>query len=264
MLNTATDTRIGPSRMYVDLSREWAALGLTAVRVDLSGIGDTPARDGMRENWAFSPSFVRDVQTILDFLVARGVKRVVLMGLCSGAYLAYHTAVADPRVAGTLLVNPQSFHYREGDEFVRTTEFKSMGFYRSALFRGETWKKALRGEVHLAGIARTVAHKLVARGRARLSRLAAKTNAERSPSVDVAEYLEEMCDRGVDVHFVFGDTDPGLDYLRSHLREREESLRARKNFHVSIIDDVDHTFTRSWARRVLFDRLTAHVVERFG
>jgi hypothetical protein len=261
MLNTATDTRVGPNRMYVDLARDWAGLGFTVLRVDLSGIGDTPARDGVRENAAFSPRFVDDAKSAMDFLSTRGVDRFVLMGLCSGAYRSYHTAVADRRVAGAILLNPQSFHYRDGDEFVR---IRAVHYYRHAVLRGETWKKALRGDIDFKNLAPLLAHKLKQAAEARVESVAAKLRGRRDPSLDVAEFLEDLCARNVDLEFIFGATDPGLDYLLGHLGNKEKKLRAHPSFHVRIVDGTDHTFTRHWAREELATIMTEHLVGRFG
>ena len=41
-LNVSTDEHTGPSRLWVELSRRWAALGLQCLRFDLTGIGDSP------------------------------------------------------------------------------------------------------------------------------------------------------------------------------------------------------------------------------
>ena len=95
-----------------------------------------------------------------------GARRFVLVGLCSGAYLAYHSAVQDPRVVGIVGVNPQTFICKEGDSLdVRQRQtLKSMGYYRRALLRMETWRRAIKGELHLGQISQV----LVSRGWRRL------------------------------------------------------------------------------------------------
>ena len=42
-LSVANEHRIGPGRLWVDLSRRWAAAGLRCFRIDLSSLGDSPA-----------------------------------------------------------------------------------------------------------------------------------------------------------------------------------------------------------------------------
>ncbi len=114
-LNVGANHRVGPGRMYVSLARDMAALGYLAFRFDVAGLGDSQA-DAGRERQIYSPDSVRDVRAAVAMLAARrGVERVVLVGVCSGAYLAFHAGLADPRVAGQILINPQTFEWKESD-----------------------------------------------------------------------------------------------------------------------------------------------------
>lgn len=262
-LNTSTDPRVGPNRMYVDFGRQWAAEGFTVARFDLSGVGDTPAREGHPENTVYSPQFVGDARASMDFLAQRGVERFVLVGLCSGAYVAYHTAAVDPRATGLVLINAQTFRWHPGDQLdVRTTDFKSPGFYLRAMFRGETWEKVRRGNIFYRGIAVAMVHKAIEEARARVASIVARRRGEKVPELHVAEYLAAICDRGSDVYFLFSENDPGLDHLRAYLQDR--ALLARPQFHVERIEGPDHTFTRVWARRALYQQLTRHLLKKFG
>src|SRR5262249_27402146 len=53
-LNAGAVHRVGPNRMYVDLARSWAEHGLTSLRLDLSGLGDSPPAPGAPENKIYS------------------------------------------------------------------------------------------------------------------------------------------------------------------------------------------------------------------
>ena len=44
-VNNGFGSHVGPSRLWVVLARRWAAAGLRCVRLDLSGIGDSPSRE---------------------------------------------------------------------------------------------------------------------------------------------------------------------------------------------------------------------------
>jgi pimeloyl-ACP methyl ester carboxylesterase len=102
-LNVACEHHIGPGRQWVELAREWAALGYRCVRLDQSGIGDSPVRPGQRRNVAFAPQWLDDVRTVVTQLAADG-SRVVIVGLCSGAYSALEAAFVSP-VDAILAVN---------------------------------------------------------------------------------------------------------------------------------------------------------------
>jgi alpha-beta hydrolase superfamily lysophospholipase len=102
-LNVACEHHIGPGRQWVELAREWAALGYRCVRLDQSGIGDSPVRPGQRSNVAFAPQWLDDVGTVVTQLAADG-SRVAIVGLCSGAYSGLEAAFVSP-VDAILAVN---------------------------------------------------------------------------------------------------------------------------------------------------------------
>ncbi|MBU7574157.1 MAG: alpha/beta fold hydrolase [Hydrogenophaga sp.] len=104
ILNAGIIHRVGPNRMHVLLARALAAAGFGVLRVDLSGLGDSEARDD-----ALPPldATLADIREILDMLQAtRQVQRVVLVGLCSGADHSIIYAGTDERVVGVALMDP--------------------------------------------------------------------------------------------------------------------------------------------------------------
>ena len=115
LLNVGSNHHIGPHRMYVTLSRELAALGFSAFRLDVAGLGESARPSGGKENSLYAHQSILDVQQAMTFLTRIiDAERFVLCGICSGAYLAFHATAADPRVSGQILVNPQTFEWREG------------------------------------------------------------------------------------------------------------------------------------------------------
>lgn len=110
LLNAGVIHRVGPHRLHVRLARTLAAAGRAALRIDLSGIGDSrPLAQGR----GFRDSAVADVAAALDHLQARlGTRRALLFGICSGADNALAAALHDPRVAGIVLVDPHAYATR--------------------------------------------------------------------------------------------------------------------------------------------------------
>ena len=107
--------RAGNHRLYVSLARHWAARGFAVFRFDASGMGDSPPHPGAPEGYVYSPHARDDARRVMDHLAReREHDWFVLVGLCSGAYVAFHAAVADPRVAGLVMMNALTFHWREG------------------------------------------------------------------------------------------------------------------------------------------------------
>ena len=104
ILNAGIVHRVGPYRMFVSLARRLAAAGSFVVRFDLSGIGDSETRnDGL----APLDSSLADIREVLDTLEStRQIRRVVLVGLCSGADQAVIYGANDPRVVGVVMIDP--------------------------------------------------------------------------------------------------------------------------------------------------------------
>ncbi|HEX8030928.1 MAG TPA: alpha/beta fold hydrolase [Vicinamibacterales bacterium] len=106
-LNAGVIHRVGPHRLHVNLARRLATAGVTSLRLDLSGIGDSRSIPGAL---SFRQSAVADTRAAMNWLAAEtGHARFVLFGLCSGADNAIATAMADERVAGLVLLDPPAY-----------------------------------------------------------------------------------------------------------------------------------------------------------
>jgi pimeloyl-ACP methyl ester carboxylesterase len=105
--NIGMHHRIGPFRIYVEVSRRLAAAGFTVLRFDLAGMGDSAAR-----NDAPTPSAraVRDVEDAMSWLTANcGITEFLLVGLCSGVDSTHAVAVNDARVKGAVFIDGYSY-----------------------------------------------------------------------------------------------------------------------------------------------------------
>lgn len=112
ILNAGVIHRIGPHRSSVKLARGLASRGISAVRFDLSGVGDSRAPRAASD---FRTQAVQDVQAVMDAMQARhGVSRFALIGICAGAVNAYATALADDRVAGVYMVDGYLYSTNKG------------------------------------------------------------------------------------------------------------------------------------------------------
>ncbi len=108
--NVGLAHRIGPHRLNVRLARAVAQAGLTAMRFDLSGIGDSSA---VRSDGNYLDQAVRDMQAAMTALETRfGIHHFVVFGICSGAVNAYSVAKADSRVKGILMLDGFSYPSR--------------------------------------------------------------------------------------------------------------------------------------------------------
>jgi exosortase A-associated hydrolase 1 len=131
--------RVGTHGRFVQLARALASGGVTVLRFDYRGMGDSA-----REMRGFE-DIEADIRAAVDTLLAEvpEVERIHLFGLCDGASAAAMYAANDPRVVGLILANP----------WVRTdaTEVKALvkHYYLGRLLARDFWIKVWRREFHL-------------------------------------------------------------------------------------------------------------------
>lgn len=140
LLNAGVLHRIGPNRINNTMARRLAQSGAVAIRFDFSGLGDSPARALPRP---FVESVVTETREAMDVLASRwGVRRFVLIGICSGADNALHVATIDDRVMGAALIEPYSV----------PVSGSLLYSYRRKLFNPRSWARMLFGKSELWSI----------------------------------------------------------------------------------------------------------------
>jgi alpha-beta hydrolase superfamily lysophospholipase len=242
MLNVGTNHRVGPNRLYVRMARRWAAQGYRAFRFDLAGLGDSGSAAGFSATRLFDKASVSDVQLAMDALAERGCKHFIVIGLCSGAYVAFQAVLADPRVVGQVLMNPRRLVGKE-DATLQTAmsqNFKSTQFYTKQLFDPSTYRRLLQGDIDVRGIA----GRMRVLAELRVQRLLERVSRRAPAEDDMLAQLGRACARGVDALFIVSNEDDGLDYLELQLGPRGRHMRKFSNFRMQFIDG-DHTFSRA-------------------
>ncbi|HSV69331.1 MAG TPA: alpha/beta fold hydrolase [Methylibium sp.] len=266
MLNSGSVHHIGPNRLWVELARDWAARGAAVLRLDLSGIGDSPARPGADENIVYSPHAAADIAAALARLRAStGVDDCRLLGLCSGAFHAFKAAVADQPVQACLMVNPLTFFWDPRwvtNEGLRDYEpIELMARYRRLAFTRHPWRKLLALDLDLGAIAAVAARRLTTLARGFAAETARRLGLPLRD--DLARDIEKASGAGRLLHFVFSAGDPGLELLQLQGGRTVRRLEAGGRLTIALIDGADHTFTRRARRDMLvsqLDRLAGLVV----
>ena len=124
--------RVGACRVHVKLARRLADEGYPVLRFDFSGIGDSAVR---RDDLAFEESAVVELQEAMNYLTtATGAKRFIVMGLCSGADMAFSVAEVDSRVVGLAVFDPWAY---------RTPAYY-WKHYGPKLFKASVWMNSWR------------------------------------------------------------------------------------------------------------------------
>jgi alpha-beta hydrolase superfamily lysophospholipase len=262
MLNVGGNYRIGPNRVYVKLARQLAAAGYQAFRMDVGGIGDSRVDAGFSSASMYRIDATADVSAAIDMLAARGCKRFYLLGICSGSYLAFQTALADPRVSGQVLMNSRLLEWdatRSGPwQSSMQQYYKSTRYYQRALLRSEVYARLLRGHIDVRGIA----GRLWTLAEARMKRALLRALGGATPQEDVLARFKQLSERGADTLVVMSEADDGLDYMEFHLGRRGARMKGRPGFRMVLIEDADHTFSTVASQRAVIDTVRSHLDAR--
>lgn len=117
-VNAGAIDRTGPSRMWVEAARRWAATrGVRSLRVDIEGIGESEGPDNAYVDSArfHDAPLVDQVHHTLDYLQAQGIAdRFLLVGMCAGAFWSYHASVDDPRISAFVSLNQRVLVWDDG------------------------------------------------------------------------------------------------------------------------------------------------------
>jgi dienelactone hydrolase len=241
-LHSGAIRRVGPSRMWVDVARRWAAHGIPSLRLDVEGIGDAGgAVAPFRSDEDFhNPRHLSQVEAAIDLLRERGVaERFVLIGLCSGAFWSFHVALDHPRVSACVLVNPRALIYDPALAPARDI--------RRSLSQPLTWRR-FRDNVTWARIT-AVVRWLLSTVRQRLAQLATRQQAV--PLSDrVASQVCALRDTGKLVTLVFAEREPLEEELvRSGVMAQMQDW---PTFTVERVAVHDHTLRPMWAQQQLY------------
>lgn len=108
LLSPGVKMRVGPERLYCTLTERLVSLGLSVLRFDFYGLGDSEGEvteELLKDvyNHIEVGRFVDDTVDSMDWMAKTcGAQRFVLAGLCGGAITGLLTAKVDARVAGLL------------------------------------------------------------------------------------------------------------------------------------------------------------------
>jgi alpha-beta hydrolase superfamily lysophospholipase len=248
-LNAGRIGHHGPARLWVDLARSWAAQGLRCLRVDLSGIGDSPTRPGRTELVEFPADALEDLADVQRVVTDARGGEVVLVGLCSGGYHAIEAAFAAP-IASVSLINPAITYYRFVQHPARRFEPNQAHRFDDR----EGW-----------GATRPFIGKV-------LERLApARDAALRVPgswwvmkrwfvTSSPARTFDRLVRSGVDVQLIAG-TGEARKLCRGE-EGRYRSLGRTRRFSMEVLPHLEHTLMERTGRERVTALLHAHVARR--
>ena len=97
----------GPFRMHVDIAQSLEKRGISSLRFDLSGIGESL---GIGASGKSIDRAAAEAREAMDYLMqTHGIKQFILFGLCSGADDSIQTALKDKRVKGVITLDGAAY-----------------------------------------------------------------------------------------------------------------------------------------------------------
>ncbi len=235
--------RAGSHRQFTLLARYLANQGISSIRFDYRGMGDS---EGNMRNFENVDLDIRSaINTLTKY--APSMRHVAIWGLCDAASAALYYSQTDSRVTRLILLNP----------WVRTEAGASRArlkhYYLSRLMQRSFWKKLLSGNVALG--------KSV--GELSKSAHSAATTSSSSVSAPIdsrhgsAGYIDRMR-LGLtrfdgEVFFLLSGNDLVAQEFQTLIGSDKhwKKLLRNQGCHTHIISDANHTFSRDeWRNSV--------------
>jgi pimeloyl-ACP methyl ester carboxylesterase len=258
--------------LNVLIARRLAAERFRCLRVDLSGFGDSRLEVDVDVNDVYPATAFRDVDLVMKQVEQRlGAKRVVLMGLSSGAYAAFQSAAQIPNrsLVESVLINPLRFYWNATKS--PSDSLFPFDFYRSVAFEKTRWLKLISGRSRI-GVMGAIK---VLGANFRLWKLFggckdySVTEAEKNGTFshplrdDLPGDLKKIVGLNRNLAMFFSRSDPGFHVLNYHAKRTADELQAAGKLKISFIEDADHTFSRRAAREDLIQAVAAHLRDRY-
>jgi len=244
LFNAGMIDHVGPSRLWVEFAREWAAGGMRVLRFDLSGLGDSPVRPGQAEDIVYPPEALDDLAEVVSAMGPDGAGEIVLSGLCSGGYHSVEGGIA-LGVGAVCLINPSLIaapaeaHGEDGGE--RAAEIDPR---RQATTARKKWVRALPAHDFLGSIV----DRLPDGAWWVINRVAVGNPP--------ARILERLVAAGVETYIVCGESEARA--MRRGQAAAFRRLARTGRFHLEVVPGIDHELFA----RVSRDRVRPMVTER--
>jgi len=177
---------VGPFRLYVDIANSLEAQGISSLRFDISGIGESL---GVGVADKSINRAAAEASEAMDYLYEKqGIKKFIVFGLCSGADDSIQTALEDDRVIGVISLDGVGYK-------TPRFELKQKLFKIRKLFNIEKWKIKLS---HFSSIKPTPVS------------LAVGGDVREFPETpeQASKELQQLVDRNTQLYFIYtGGTD---------------------------------------------------------
>ncbi len=222
VFNAGVVSRQGPHRINVKLARALARYGVSTLRFDLGGLGDSR---GIPADGDFRTAALRDLRLAMDHLEREhGLRHFAMLGNCSGAVHAYWAAQADSRIVGVMMFDGYWYRTR-WTRWVRHWK----------RFRSLPW----------GAIGAALQRRLLRHGRpvpaATSSEAEGDQAAANPPKAQFAAAIQSLVDRGTEVYLVYSGSVVDYYSYAGQFRQVFAEHAFMSKVRTAFLPDVDHT-----------------------
>jgi pimeloyl-ACP methyl ester carboxylesterase len=240
LTNVGIMPRCGPYRLNVEIARRLAQSGIPSLRFDLSGLGDSSRPLNAlptQQQW------VLDTRAAMDELERRlGVRQFVMIGVCSGADVAFYTAALDRRLRGVVLFDPYLYPTRRTAILGVVHRLRSLGLLATLRSLHGRFARLLRQHLHAGTEAPAAEDKTLRHGPG-------------APTLDeFAGRIGTIVDGGAHVLLLYSGSYP---YLYNYEQQAADNLRPyglQDKVEFGFIPDADHVLMGMDGRQRMIER----------
>jgi len=263
LVNTGAAHRVGDARMAVLMARRLAEQGIASLRMDLGGIGDSlhhenaPTLDAV-----YARHSVTDATAGVEWLIAAGHPEIVMFGVCAGAYVGIHTALAHPGVVGCMSVNLPFFFWDTPQTRPAVLHFGSNRMYWRAIRSPRKCFRLLTGGTDGLAKVRELVRRCNARVTSRVMRPFEGRFGVNTSTGRIRRFITELERKGVQTSLVYGALDTGRDELETHFGPSGRHLDKQTNVTVDIFKEPDHALFSRTARNIVMAHFERFIRDR--
>jgi alpha-beta hydrolase superfamily lysophospholipase len=261
LINAGRNRSIGWARGDVEEARRLARAGVAALRFDIAGVGDSaPESD---EEPLYDARRAVDVAAAIDLFETRfGPVAAALRGPCSGAYLAFQSALGDPRVKGLALINAQRYVWnpRESFDAVMRQPVHTVELAREARDPRQI-RRLLTGEISPRVLAARLSRRAWREVQAQLGRRGLALTHEAGLVAQGRRGFETLAARDARLKIIVSEGDRAIEELRLFFGDDAAFAHRHGQEALVRIAPADHNLTAPDARRAASAALDALIAE---
>lgn|SRR5690554_3850317 len=245
-LNPGLLHRVGFNRFNTDLARTIQSKGISSLRFDMLGIGDSASYNS---SLPYDSQAIFDIDCAIDYLLnTTSTDSCVLVGLCSGADYSHHIAVNDNRnrISGAVLLDGFAYH--------------TLGFYLHDYFPG-----ILNPFKILRFLFKNIILKKFSSVQQSASILQPENTYTRTfpPKKTVINEMQTIINKGIRLLYIYSGGIPLYYNYENQFKEMFKSVDFKNRVTFRYFKEANHTYTSITQRDHLMQIIETWLVSLF-